>query len=143
LARFLSKLIVEKLEGPGKRDLWRLAASLRYQSDLMQQHITVPKKFLTDFASVPRLPLIYLLAGDTAHEAAVLHDYLYQTGIVPRRLADAIFYEAMRVIGEPRWRAWLMYRAVRAAGWVVWNKYRGTNQEYELPALPPNPPEAP
>jgi len=33
----------------------------------------------TDFASVPRLPLAYLIAGNTAHKAAVIHDYLYRS----------------------------------------------------------------
>ncbi len=146
MARFLSKLVVEKLEGPGKRNLWRLTRPLRYDSDLIHQEVVVPRKFLTDFASVPRLPLTYLLAGDTAHEAAVIHDYLYQTNGVSRRIADAVFYEAMRVTGEPRWRAWMLWLGVRAGGWFPWKKYRahGTGVHRIYPLFPPPPPpEAP
>jgi len=113
---FLSTLQVAKL--PGRQ--WRLLAPLRYQSAVLGTLIEVPTGFLTDLASVPRLPLAYLLAGDTAHEAAVVHDYLTQVHICTRAQADAVFYEAMAVTGEPRWRRVLMWSAVRVAGGWAW-----------------------
>jgi len=93
---FLSTLQVAKL--PGRQ--WRLLAPLRYQSAVLGTLIEVPTGFLSDLASVPRLPLAYLLAGDTAHEAAVVHDYLYQVRISTRAQADAVLAEAMAVTGE-------------------------------------------
>jgi len=113
---FLSTLQVAKL--PGRQ--WRLLAPLRYQSAVLGTLIEVPTGFLSDLASVPRLPLAYLLAGDTAHEAAVVHDYLYQVRISTRAQADAVLAEAMAVTGEPRWRRWLMWSAVRVAGGWAW-----------------------
>ena len=47
-------------------------------SPMLKDTITVPTGFLTDFASVPRMPFVFLLFGDVAHEAAVIHDYLYK-----------------------------------------------------------------
>lgn len=113
---FLGTLQVAKLPG----GQWRLLAPLRYQSRVLGALIEVPTGFLTDFSSVPRLPLAYLLAGDTAHEAAVIHDYLTQVHICTRAQADAVFYEAMAVTGEPRWRRVLMWSAVRVAGGWAW-----------------------
>ena len=113
---FLSTLQAAKL--PGRQ--WRLLAPLRYQSAVLGALIEVPTGALTDFASVPRLPLAYLLAGDTAHEAAVLHDWSYQVHPCTRVQADAVFYEAMAVTGEPRWRRRLMWSAVRTGGWWAW-----------------------
>ncbi len=101
---------------PNGRPLWRLLSPLVYDSELLGFITTVPTGHETDLASVPRLPLIYLLAGDTAHEASVVHDYLYSTGDVQRATADAVFREAMAVVGEPAWRRWAMWAAVRAFG---------------------------
>ena len=81
---FLSTLQVARLPD----GQWRLLAPLRYQSAVLGALIEVPTGALTDFASVPRLPLAYLLAGDTAHEAAVIHDFLYQRQVVEDINAD-------------------------------------------------------
>jgi hypothetical protein len=150
MAQFQTKLRVEKITARDGKSFWRLLAPLVYHSDLVSILITAPKKFLTDFASVPRLPLAYLIAGDTAHEAAVVHDYLYCTNGVSRRVADAIFYEAMRVSGEPRWRAFLMWSAVRVSAWVAWRRYRRLSLKAVIrrhvlwqPEPPDNPPQAP
>lgn len=59
--------------------------------------ITVPVGFVTDFASVPRLPLTYLIAGNTGHWAATVHDLLYRWGVVSRKDADIVFKEALNV----------------------------------------------
>ena len=85
--------------------------------------VTVPDGFLTDLASVPRLlwPLVPPHSPDYA-AAAVLHDYLceWQGGMFTKVVADAIFYEAMRVLGVPLWRAIMIYVAVRLwNGWAV------------------------
>ena len=113
---FLTPLQVAKLPD----GQWRLLAPLRYRSAVLGAQIEVPAGFVTDLASVPRLPLAYLLAGDTAHEAAVVHDYLYQVRISTRLQADAVLDEAMAVTGEPAWRRWLMWSAVRLAGGWAW-----------------------
>lgn len=110
--RFLDPL---KLEKSGARG-WVLLADLRYESAILRARLIVPAGYETDLASVARLPFMYWLAGNTAHEAAVVHDYAYQTHITDRVTADAVFYEAMGAIGEPAWRRWLMWAAVRVAG---------------------------
>ena len=102
-------------------DCWRVASPIVYRSAVAGVGVvTVPAGFITDLASVPRLPLTYLLAGGTAHVAAVIHDWLYASKPVDRRTADAVFLEVMQVTGVPAWRAWLMYGAVRVAGWRAW-----------------------
>jgi len=111
---FETKLRVEKTNGR-----WTLLAPLVYVTE-GGERITVPEGFVTDFASVPRLPLMYLIAGDTAHAAAVIHDYLYRTRDRSRAEADAIFLEAMKASWEPFLRRWIMYLAVRAGGAWTW-----------------------
>ena len=118
-AKFESELQVEKLQN-GE---WKLLAPLWYYSELIEDRIAVPAGFTTDFASVPRIPLAFLLTGDTAHEAAVVHDWLYTTGIYSRSTSDAIFREAMKAMGEPVVKNWLMWAGVRLGGWVPWNRH--------------------
>lgn len=115
MAKFLTVLVVEEMDD----DVWKVAHTLVYNSDIVGP-VSVPAGFVTDFASVPRLPLAYLLAGNTAHEAAVIHDYLYQTHPCTKSQADRTFREAMGVTGIPTWRKNLMYAAVTVAGWPSW-----------------------
>ena len=116
---FLTPLRIEKL-ADGR---WETLAPLIYQSAERVVPWKVPAEFVTDLASVPRLPLAYLLAGNTAHAPAVLHDYLYQTQPVDRDVADAVFLEAMRDDNVPAWRRRVMWAAVRTGGWYPWNQH--------------------
>lgn len=111
---FLSPLIAELLNEA--TNTWQLVADLKYQSAILNGVLTIPATFITDFASVPRVPFAYLLAGNTAHAAAVVHDYLYGTHLVPKTRADRTFLEAMKVTHITKWRRWLMYLAVVLAG---------------------------
>ncbi len=129
--RFDSALRVEKLGG----DHWRLTAPLivsifaadypRELRRLLVEPLSVPEGFETDFASVPRLPLAYLLTGNTAHRAAVAHDFL-STIRAERSFADDVFAAGMRAERVPGWRRWLMYTAVRVGGGSRYAEHPGT-----------------
>lgn len=114
---FKTSLVVRKISS----NLWVLVEPLEYRSRLAG-NISVPSGFTTDFASVPRAPFAYLLAGNTGHEAAVIHDFCYRTGYLSRNLSDRVFAEGLRVLGEPTWRIILMYNAVDMFGE---SSYRG------------------
>lgn len=120
---FATALVLE-LIGPSR---WRLTTPLRYQSVVASAEIVVPQDFITDLASVPRRPLAYLITGGRAPAPAVVHDLLYQRpDFHDRALADAVLYEAMGVnqpemgLPEPGYVRWLMWAAVRLAGWRAW-----------------------
>ncbi len=119
MSRFLTKLQMAAADNTddGK---WVLTAPLIYQSDVAGRTFVVPRGFQTDLASVPRLPVIYLLTGDTASQAAALHDHLYSSHEVPRAMADAVLREASEVIGVPAWRRWAMWAGVRIGGASHW-----------------------
>lgn len=120
MSAFLTNLIVKEVTDDDAhqdgRSTWQLLFDLIYQSDHLGGLVTVPAGFVTDFASVPRIPVAYLLAGGEANEAAVVHDYLYHSHTVPRADADAVFREAMGVTGQPWWRRQLMWAGVRLFG---------------------------
>ncbi len=120
MSQFLTKLVMENATGQDD-GLWRLVEPLVYQSDVAGQTFVVPAGFETDLASVPRLPVVYLLAGGTSNEAAVVHDFLYTVHLVSRAVADAVLREASAVTGVPAWRRWLMFWGVRLGGASHWD----------------------
>ena len=93
-----------------------LAEPLVYYSALLQLLVTVPAGFVTDYASVPRAPLTYWLFGGVGDEAAVVHDFLYSSGAIPRQLADEVYGEALEACGVAAWRRGPMVLAVRLFG---------------------------
>jgi hypothetical protein len=103
---------------------WQLNLPFRasVSDDAHRRVIEVPAGFVTDFASVPRLPVVFLLAGDTAHKPALLHDYLYSLGgdDAARLYADYVLRAGMAANGDPWWRRALVYRAVRLFGASHW-----------------------
>lgn len=118
---FLTELSTVKVKeaGDAGRARWRLTADLAYHSQLHGM-IIVPSGFITDFASVPRLPVAYWLTGDTAHASAVVHDYLcrvhYESCKISWKRAAQVFIEAMKHEQVPAWRRTMMYWGVRLAG---------------------------
>jgi len=110
---------------------WITLAPLTYQSAVYGGVVVVPAKFVTDLASVPRVPFAFWLTGGRAHGPAVVHDWLYQKpDFEDRAKADAVLYEAMGVSqpslgfeAESAWTRWMIYVGVRAGGWVAWRNH--------------------
>ena len=120
-AQFLTPLRVEHVSGKW----WRLTESLVYYSTMLDATIETPKGFVTDFASVPRLPLAYWLFGSRANDPAVVHDRLYRFGDIPRITADKVFCEAMKSKGKWPTTRWPMTAAVMGFGWIVYSPRPG------------------
>ena len=132
-SQFLNRLKVEHLEGKW----WRLLRKFSFYSNTLNKTITVPKGFVTDFASVPRLPLVYLITGNTSHWEAVGHDLDYRWGLLTRKQADDRFYEMSVVRSQMRknqrkvynigrtFRGRIMKLAVRSFGWLSYNQKPG------------------
>lgn len=120
-SQFCSPLSVVALdeESTTARQLWRLTKPLRYWSNTMGW-IIVPEGYITDLASVPRVPLAYWLAGGLANRPAVVHDWLceklYSVRRITWRQAADILLEAMEAEGVAPWRRWLIHKAVLVHG---------------------------
>lgn len=109
---FLDARLIDDTANEGQGE-WSLLAPLGFISKEGNEYV-VPAGFTTDYASVPRRPIAYLLTGCTAHRPSILHDWLIRTEQCPREEADLLFLEAMESINMPEWRINLMYNAVRA-----------------------------
>lgn len=82
--------------------------------------IVVPVKFITDFASVPRLFWSVFPQWGKYGNAAVVHDYGYWTKARSRAETDAIFLEGMKVLQVNPFTRGFLYGAVRLFGWWAW-----------------------
>lgn len=76
----------------------------------------VPAGFQTDFASIPRIFWNILPPIGPYAQAAIVHDYLYRTGLVTRKEADLTFLQIMKTDGVSFFVRHLMYYAVRIFG---------------------------
>lgn len=131
MSRFLpphDKLVVTLVGERGGRELWRLEKPLAFYSDTLGL-IQVPPYFVTDGASVPRLPLMYWLFGGRATRVSALHDWLYERQRiadwpVTRAQADHVWNEASDADGQPKRRSRAMWAGIRAGGWWHWHDHQ-------------------
>lgn len=106
---------------PTHRYDYTLCSDLRFKVDSTEY--TVPKGFVTDLASVPKLlywkyPPHYV----PFTTPAIIHDYLYyHCGLVDRKKADDILYYALLAKGVKKNTAYKFWLGVRLCGWVFFN----------------------
>lgn len=103
---------------------WALVNPFRYITSNGLLTIFVPEGFTTDFASIPRLFWNILAPMGNYGEAAIIHDYLYSKGILPKSEADNIFLEGMETLGVGRIKRTIIYNAVKYFGFAAWNGHR-------------------
>ena len=99
---------------------------------LVEEFEGIPKGFVFDGASIPRLLWAYK-PPDGIHRAPCLHhDWDYQNkGFGPwtrmpwdpaRERCDSDLLRRLEAAGLEQWDAHVMWRGVRLGGWVPWSK---------------------
>ena len=109
----MSKLLVKDLMN-GK---FELVSDYIYQIE--NYVIKVPRGFITDYASIPKIFRPIVLPYGKHSGASVVHDYLYSKSCelnIERKKADKIFLEILKEEGVNPILARLMYIAVRVFG---------------------------
>lgn len=90
----------------------------------------IPEGFVTDFASVPRIPFAYMLFGGKYNRTGTLHDGLYcdwrhikivhsalrHEVKITKELADNILYQSLIDEGASYFTACMMYQGVNVFG---------------------------
>ncbi|MFW6364439.1 MAG: DUF1353 domain-containing protein [Bacteroidota bacterium] len=69
--------------------------------------------------------IAWLIWGERAHRAAVLHDYLYRQGYNTRIINDLIFLDAMKSTGYWFYTRYPMFVAVFLLGWLAYKPVPG------------------
>jgi hypothetical protein len=108
-------------------DEWRITKGFSFVWTGRKITAHVEEDFITDFASVPR-PFRWLIPKSGEYNmATVVHDRLCQTPNYPRKQADAVFLEALRVLRVARWKRVVLYLGVRAY-WEVIGKIKARKE---------------
>lgn len=108
---------------------WVVLLALIFMATDGKRYI-VPRGFITDLASIPRLLRALFDVNGESRAAAVLHDFLYCIQHTTRAEADALFLEALKSCGVPWATRYSMYLGVRAGGWMYWqDRDDGITQE--------------
>ena len=103
------------VQHPTNPDNWILAQDFHYGG-----HV-IPRGFVTDFASIPRLLQGLIKPTDLGDTGPVVHDWKYRKGIGKRSAVDAEFLRNMKKDGIPWWKRQAAYAGVRIGGWASWN----------------------
>jgi hypothetical protein len=105
---------------PFNDQTWMLRADMHYTVGRSGVTLTVPKGFVTDFASIPRPFWLLLPPTGTYSRAAVIHDWLYWVQLCTREQSDKLLLIAMEESDvSPATRA-TVYTAVRDFGGAAW-----------------------
>ena len=128
------------------RSLWATTKEITYRPSNGDAEIRVPKGFVTDLASIPRLFWDLLPPDGPWVKAAVIHDYLYYTqgsGVwkchpptilrarpYERPDADWILRDAMEDRGVDGFRRNVIWLAVRVGGQHGWDASPGRNDAW-------------
>ena len=116
MASFLKPLLVKVLDD-GK--YYELIEELSYYRESNKDDIIIiPKGFIFDGATVPRIFWTIIPPLGRYTRAACLHDYLIDVKwrkekVITRKEADIIFLESMKAIKVNKLLAYTMYSAVR------------------------------
>ena len=118
----LQKLLFHPLEG---EDTWTNKQAIVYYSKQFDVTITVPPRFETDFASIPRIARFYLSpTSKHIRLPAVIHDYIYVhlCHLYTKEMADCILVEAMSEVKSPcrPSKRRMVYYAVKFGGKGNW-----------------------
>lgn len=115
MSKFLTELTISEI---GDK-LWEVHRNLVYNSDLLGCTVVVPKGFITDLASVPRMPIVYRFWGGRCHREAVIHDYLYRKDSIPVvsfMQANRVFLEGAEARGKSLFIRYPMFWGVVLGG---------------------------
>lgn len=104
---------------------------------IAEGRFTIPKGFKSDLASIPRL--LRVLPGFDCYEcgvrAPVIHDWGYQKGgqvsdtiLLSRKRVDDLLRIFARCDGVGRIRAFIVWAAVRAFGWLAYRRMPNREQ---------------
>lgn len=107
----------------GQNNTWQLEEPLVWK-EINKDAIAVPKGFIFDFASVPRLFAGFIpKVGYKYDRASCLHDWLYMTQLFERSECDRIFVKAMKMEKVSWFKRRTMYWMVRLFGGFVWKRH--------------------
>lgn len=118
---FLELPALIPVDESGPRTIWLSDRPWAFKDEKTGKLYVFPGNYLTDLASLPRIPLIWLSFGGRAAAASAGHDVFYSDGmrlkmIEDRAEADWVYLQMMLATKVPERIAYSMYHGVRDYG---------------------------
>ena len=108
------------------RAIFALDHPYHYESKDKKLVVDVPENFKTDFASVPFLFWWFFPPFGKWQKSAVVHDYLYNTGLETRKVADSVFLKESYLAPI---RMTIIWFVVRCFGWLFYCRSKRIQKE--------------
>jgi hypothetical protein len=128
-----------------REPIWVLLAPISWKPSNASQAkfkpVTVPKNFVTDLASIPRVFWSLMPRDDVYAYPAIVHDYLYWDQSREKQEADLIFKWSMKDLEVPKVQVDLIYKGVELLGRSAWNEntaLKKSGQRRILKSPPPS-----
>lgn len=86
------------------------------EQDWITPMCKIPKGFVSDGASIPRILWWFADPAGEFFEAAVLHDYMYTQALRTKKDADEVFYYTSLQFKATPWKAKFAYLFVKIFG---------------------------
>ena len=116
---------------------WVLTRSIDFETDEDTKITgTVPKGFVTDYASVPRVFWSVVPRHGRYSAAAVVHDYLYWTQTTSREDADKVMKELMKFSEVSDAQRETIYTSLRAGGSFAWRSNKRKRERGDIRIVP-------
>lgn len=80
---------------------WKVMEDFVFYTDKPDDEILVPKGYITDLTTVPRIFWVLFPPHGNYAKAAIIHDYLYSNALRTKKEADDIFLLGMEVLEVP------------------------------------------
>ena len=107
-------------------DYYYLHKSISWKPEVEHQDhykaVEVPPGFVTDLASIPQAFWSILPPAARYSYAAIIHDYLYWTQMLPRDAADQILKICMEELNVDNVKVVAIYNAVKIFGGTAWEE---------------------
>lgn len=119
----LGEIYVRYMSEEKKEQLFELQREIHVELS-SGQSLEIPKNFVTDFASVPKIFWSFIGPIGKFNLASIIHDYFYTYHTTTRAFADKEFYLWMQFSAPDKYiRNKIMYWGVRLFGGNRWRYY--------------------
>ena len=98
-----------------------------YLDGAICNNFTIPKGYVCNGPTIPRMLTPIFPRLEDSFYPAIIHDYLYDTGIFDKEVSDELFLALMYEYDVKPWRARNQFRAVDWFGQGNWDKCRGVD----------------
>jgi hypothetical protein len=126
-SQILKRGIIDPYDSSPNIDEWVVLDEYIFWSHRLMQPIVVPRWFITDLASIPRIFKPLISVNERHRLASIPHDLIYTLqalgqSTIKRKEADKVLSDFCKLQHVSNATRRMIYWAVRAGGWAVWGK---------------------